>query len=1100
MQLRFLLRSLWYYRKSHLGVVAGTMVGAMVLLGALLAGDSVGAALKRLAELRVGKTEYVLTVGDRFVGESLAESIELNLGMESAPILMLRGSASRSEMSLLAPQMQVMGVDERYWKFAPTPTNPPNFDARNTVAVNQRLAERLQLKEGESFVVRLEKPGLLSRDAPMSGSKDNVIGIRVTVSAVISDDQFGRFGLEANQISPFTLFAPINWVQEQIEYPGRANLILLKDSSNEKGKQDSKDVFTLVDPLLTLADYGLSLVDIPLAEATEIRSERVFLDKVMVAAIQKRIPLAEPVITYLANTLETSSRETPYSMVTAVDPEAAPFLDEALGSDEAVVTQWLADDLEAAVGDSLDISYYVVDQSSLLVEATSSYTIRSIVPHSGLVADSLWMPDFPGVAGAEDSSDWDAGMPLDLDRIRDNDEEYWDDFKGAPKAFISLASGEAQWSNRWGAYTGLRVPKSFQGSDELTEEIRAVLDPRMLGMQTVSLRDAALESANSPVDIGGLFIGMSFFLIIASLSLVGMLFSFSIQQVNRENALLSSLGISDKRIYRWRFAGALLIVVVGSLAAVPLAYGYTFGVLRFLETIWSENSVGSMFGVSRSLKTIAIGIVTNIGLAMGSIWFVLRKQSKTQASFRLQQGSEESGIGGRTMGRWSLKMGSAGLAGGLTLFGLSLLGKLPLQIGFFLVGFCLLAGGLGICAFRLNSARVIGGELLNLAKLGRLNNGRRPMRSLTVVGTLACGVFLVVSVAAFRKEKDTSGDDPKNGYGGYAYWAETSIPLSDPADYSGPDNLFGLDGDNAINPIRVGQGDDASCFNLNQTANPRLLSLDSSTLATRGAFTFHSIREGLDSSEGWNLLKEIYDDSVVPAFVDSATLQWALKRKLGDRLVYTDNGGNTFEVELIGAISDTVFQGSLILDESVFLEKYPQHEGYQLFLLDSWDSDIEKSRSRIESVLSAWGGQVEIASDRLQSFHEVENTYIAIFHVLGGLGVILGSAGLGVVVARNLSERRHEFALMDAIGIPNRVRKKVVFSELKSLICWGMGIGICAAIVSIVPSMSHLGVAAPVLNVSILVVAILINAGFWSFLGYSRNVPVLADLQRDFES
>ena len=119
------------------------MVGAMVLLGALLAGDSVGAALKRLAELRVGKTEYVLTVGDRFVGESLAESIELNVGMESAPILMLRGSASRSEMSLLAPQMQVMGVDERYWKFAPTPTNPPNFDARNTVAVNQRLAERL---------------------------------------------------------------------------------------------------------------------------------------------------------------------------------------------------------------------------------------------------------------------------------------------------------------------------------------------------------------------------------------------------------------------------------------------------------------------------------------------------------------------------------------------------------------------------------------------------------------------------------------------------------------------------------------------------------------------------------------------------------------------------------------------------------------------------------------------------------------------------------------------------------------------------------------------------------------------------------------------
>ncbi len=188
------------------------------------------------------------------------------------------------------------------------------------------------------------------------------------------------------------------------------------------------------------------------------------------------------------------------------------------------------------------------------------------------------------------------------------------------------------------------------------------------------------------------------------------------------------------------------------------------------------------------------------------------------------------------------------------------------------------------------------------------------------------------------------------------------------------------------------------------------------------------------------------------------------------------------------------------MDEETFLKRYPQHEGYQLFLLDAWGADIERKRAQIESVLSSWGGEVVIASERLQAFHEVENTYIAIFHVLGGLGVILGSAGLGVVVARNLTERRHEFALMDAIGIPARVRRTIVIKELKSLIGWGMGIGICAAIVSIIPSMSHLGVVGPLFNVSILVVAILINAGIWSYFGYRRNVPAIADLQRDFES
>ncbi len=1099
MQFAFLVRSLWHHRKSHLGVLAGTVVGATVLLGALFAGDSVSGTLKRLASLRVGQAEYVLTVGDRFVSETLADSIEESLNLDAAPILMLRGSASRSEINRQAPQIQALGVDERFWEFAPTSTDAPSLEKRGTVAVNRRLADRLQLEAGDAFILRIEKPGLLSRDAPLSGSKDNMIGIRVTVAAVMSDDQFGRFGLEANQIAPFSLFAPISWIQEQIEQPDRVNLLLMKRDSGEVETLSASQVSEAIAPLMGLEDYGLSLVDIPLAGATELRSERVFLDEAVVAAAQDRIADVEPVITYLANGLKVGDRETPYSMVTAVDPGAAPFLGAPLGANETVITQWLADDLGAEPGDRIDIRYYVVDTGSRLVEESRSYTIRSVAPLSGLVADSLWMPDFPGVADAEDSADWDAGMPLDLDRIRDKDEDYWDDYKGAPKAFISLEAGVEQWASRWGAFTALRVPYSAKSATELEAELNDLLDPRMIGMQTVAFREGALDSANSPVDIGGLFIGMSFFLIVAALSLVGMLFSFSMQQVNRENALLSALGIGERRIYRWRLAGAALLVTVGTLAALPLAIGYTTGILRFLETIWSEDSVGSIFSFSVSAPTVAIGMGANILLALGAIWFVLRKQSKTQASFRLQQGSEEGEDAPASKGRWALRIGSAGLAGALSLLGLSLLGKLPMQIGYFLVGFCGLVGGLGICSFRLSFARAIAGGAINPMVMGRLNNGRRPLRSLTVVGTLACGVFLVVSVAAFRKEKDTSGNDPKNGYGGYTYWAETSIPLSDPDDYSGDDNLFELDGESVL-PIRTGQGDDASCFNLNQTANPRLLGLSSERLSQRGAFTFHSVKKGLDGSDGWALLRDSSDPDVVPAIIDSATLQWALKRKLGDRLSYVDDSGRVFEVELVGAIRDTMFQGSLLIDEARFLERFPQNEGYRLFLADAWDEPIDAKRARIESSLGPWGGQVEIASDRLQAFHEVENTYIAIFHVLGGLGVILGSAGLGVVVARNLSERRHEFALLDAMGIPSDTRRRIVFSELRSLVGWGMGIGLIAAVVSIVPSMTHLGVAAPVFNLAILVVAIVLNAAFWSYLGYRRNTPAIADLQRDFDS
>ena len=1099
MQLKFLAQSLWHYRKSHLGVLAGTALGATVLLGALFAGDSVSGALKRLASLRVGQAEYLLAAGDRFVREDLASDLASGLGVPAAPALMLRGSASRSDRDLLAPNVQALGVDARFWEFAPSPDEGPDFEKANTVAVNQRLADRLQLEVGDTFVLRIEKPGLLSRDAPLSGSKENVIGIRVTVADIRSDDQYGRFSLQANQISPFTIFAPIEWIQEQIERNDRANLILLGSGENFESVGDQQ-LLSRVEPYLTLEDYGLSAVDVLLSQSTEIRSERVFIDEAIAAAIQASIPDTQPLITYLANSLRVGGKDTPYSMVTAVSQSAAPFLGSGLQSGEVAITSWLAEDLGAGVGDSLDLSYYIVDDASELVEEMTSYTIRAVLPHEGLVADRLWMPDFPGVADAEDSADWDAGIPLDLDRIREKDEEYWDDYKGAPKAFIALEAGEREWANRWGVYTALRVPAESLSKEELIATILSQLDPLMIGARMRPFRKAALDSAVSPVDIGGLFISMSFFLIVASLSLVAMLFSFFMQQVNRENALLVSLGIGPKRIGRWRLLSSFIIVLISTLLALPLATGYTWGILRFLETIWSSDSTGPLFAFRASSETIAIGVLANILLALATIWYTLGRQSKTQASFRLQQGSEETFLGRERKCRLSQVVGICGIGFGGATLTLSLLHMLPIQVGYFLAGFCWLVGGIGICASRIGRDPNSKGPVIDARRVGRLNNGRRPMRSLTVVGTLACGVFLVVSVAAFRKEKDTSGNDPKNGYGGFAFWAETSIPLSDPADYSGPDNLFNVASEEAIAAIRIGEGDDASCFNLNQTANPRLLGMSSDYFQERGAFTFHSIREGLDASQGWNLLKTDVGSEVIPAFIDRATLQWALKRKLGDRLTYTDSAGRPFKVELVGAVSDTVFQGSLLIDENALLDKYPQHEGYQIFLIDDWGGELDQIRARLESWLSPWGGRVEIAYDRLQAFHEVENTYIVIFHVLGGLGVILGSAGLGVVVARNLSERRHEFALLDAIGIPNTVRKKIVFSELRSLLGWGLGIGLCAATVSIIPSMSHLGVAAPVFNLSLLIIAILLNAAFWSYIGYRGNVPVVADLQRDFES
>ena len=63
---RYLARSLVHHRHATLGVFAGAVLGATVLLGALFAGASVRASLARAAEQRTGQATQVVTAGDRF--------------------------------------------------------------------------------------------------------------------------------------------------------------------------------------------------------------------------------------------------------------------------------------------------------------------------------------------------------------------------------------------------------------------------------------------------------------------------------------------------------------------------------------------------------------------------------------------------------------------------------------------------------------------------------------------------------------------------------------------------------------------------------------------------------------------------------------------------------------------------------------------------------------------------------------------------------------------------------------------------------------------------------------------------------------------------
>jgi putative ABC transport system permease protein len=1070
---QYILRSLLHYRFAYLGVLAGAVLGATVLLGALFAGDSVAASLKQIGAYRIGQTTHLLAAGDRFFRQALADDFSAAAKIPAAPLIYARGTASIPTGRATANQIQLVGVTDAFWSFAPQPPAISVDAARSSVAINDTLARRLQLKAGDTLIIRLQKPGIIVGNAPVAGAESTLQSLRCTVAHVVDDTAFGRFSLDATQVPQPSVFLPIELLQQAIERPGRANVLLL----NATGVTQPPTVADLEGTLratATLADYGLTLKWIEAARMFEIASDRIFIDPEIAEALMSALPTARTVVSYLVNELRLQDRATPYSIVTATSSEAAPFLPPDLGPKEVVLNDWLADDLQAKAGDEIRLTYYQAGSGDALIEADTTFKVRAVIPLQGLAADKSWMPAFPGISDVANTSDWDPGLPLDLNRIRPKDEKYWDDHRGAPKAFLSPDAGRSLWSTRWGNYTALRIPFDQSREAELNTTILRALRPELNQLSLRNLRASANESAQSAVDFGGLFVGMSFFLILAALGLVAMLFQLSLLQRNREDALLGAVGISNRKLLRWRLSEGVIILILAAVAGLGLATLYTRGILRFLESIWAGQGGGSTFVFSAHPTSIGIGAGTFLLLSLFVLWLAIRRLRRRALSIRLAAQVEDTAPLHRVRRR-SRALALIAVVIGVAAIAIS--GRsIPPQGAFYLAGFAFLVAGIAFCRSWMALPGSSDAADFNANHLGAVNLKSRRARSLTVVGLIATAVFMVLSVASFRKHVGSDWLNRSSGTGGFAFWVETTAPQNLPRENRAKGfEIFQRHTAELgeIIPLRAGVGDNVNCFNLNTSSQPKLLAVDAAALARRNAFA-PKVPAGGSESTGWNVLRVNHTTDAIPAFVDETTLMWALKRKVGDVLTYADENGRTFDVRIAGVLPDSIFQGYLIVDESPFLARFPSSAGYSVFLLDAREpAALEPLRGRLETTLRDAGGRVDITRDVLAAFHEIENTYIAIFNVLGSLGVILGSLGLAIVVARNLRERRGEFAVMSAIGIPRSVMARMVFSEFGRLVGWGIAIGTLASVVAVWPSITALPAAPTLLLVCGMIVGII---------------------------
>ena len=1083
-------RSLIHFWQIHLAVLLGAAVATAVLTGALLVGDSVRGSLRDLTLDRLDSIDHVMLSG-RFFRETLAADLKASLTIDErygsvVPAMLLSGTAVNASTQARASRVQIQGIDEDFLDFwsASETGELSDFLKKQprqlfpSVIINQSIEKELNVEVGGTLLISFQKQSDIHPEFLLGrrDTSDVVQTLRLTVSKIIPNSGVGRFGLRPNQSLPFNAYVSLPVLQKALGQNAKVNAILISSPAIH-ATDATKRLAEKLEQVLKLDDFGLTLrgVDDHFSlETSQFVLEPNIIKLANTVATENQIPVTT-VMTYLANEISGNGKTVPYSTITALgvneqmrgqtseQPDNHVLFNATrLGEGDILLNEWAASELKAQVGDVIDVSYYIVGRKEQFLTKHAQFRLKGVVALEGLATDRELTPKFPGVHDADDMSEWDTPFPVDFNRIRPEDEAYWDEFGAAPKAFVSAATGMRLWSSRFGSLTAIRFGAIPGENLQITQKVfhaqlRKMIFSEQFGFVFQPVKAQGLEAASGATDFSMLFIGFSLFLIISAALLVGLLFRLGVEGRAGEIGVLLTSGYPLSTV-RWRFMteGGIL-AGIGSAIGLVGAIGYAWLMMAGLRTWWVA-AVGTQFlSLHVSSLSLLLGYFISIVVVLASVGWTIRRLGKISVRSLIAGVTElEEKASGRVVRIFAFA--TTGIALAPVLF--ALISNASSSPGlFFASGALLLIAGFSFLALWLksDSASEASSSRGGIARIGVRNCARRPGRSMLCAALVGCACFVIVAVGANRHVHTGHNTSlaQTSGTGGFALVAEADVPLHH--DLNSEAGRFELGfserdetvmAQSRIIPLRVLPGEDVSCLNLYQPQNPRILGV-SKDLVARGGFQFQAILD--EERTPWRLLDEELGEGVVPAIGDYNSVMWILHLGLGKDLIIRDELGELLKLRLVGLLRGSIFQSELLISEANFTKYFPSQSGQGYFLIQTPPKDAEEVTQVLENVLRNHGFDVTSTTEKLANYRTVENTYLSTFQTLGGFGLLLGTLGLGLILLRNAIERRGELATLRAFGFRRLTLSAMLLIENAFLLLTGMTIGAVSALIAVAP-------------------------------------------------
>ncbi|MHB9132459.1 MAG: ABC transporter permease [Armatimonadota bacterium] len=1059
--LRLIARSLCYYWRTGVLVLLGIAVATAVITGSLIVGNSVSGSLRKTALQRLGRIDAAL-VSPRFFREAVAQEIaQANPGSTIVPIALLHGAVRNAAGEATIPNITIIGVDDADFNKLYHPPHLPSLTGRQAV-INDALARDLDVTDGDALLISVDRQVTQPSTSLFSHRKreKTVHTMRLQVTGILPAVGVGAFALDAGTYTPRNLFVSRTWLTAQLGKADLANAILATGSTQASLQTSFRQA-------CTLRDFGLTLTPHPQQGYLVLHSDGIVFNDTQIHATVDAAKACHAMqmstSMYLATTVQkVGGSSVSYALIAGSDSSDPAVKDKSMGSKSIILNEWTARDLDAHPGDRVRLSYFIPSRDGVYRTASADFTVLDITDKTG---DPDLVPPFEGITTAKTITDWSPPFPIDMRRVTARDEEYWQRYRTTPKALLTLNALRSMWQHGpenaqadW--VTGVYLVPDH-GTDlntlqaQFPNTLLQRLSPEEMGMVFRPVREQALAAAKGTNDFGELFLSMSFFLVLAAAGLAGMMMRLLAMRRAGEIGIMLAGGISHGTILRVIIGEGIVLTVAGVILGVPIGALYAYGIIHALASWW-QGAVGtSALWVFITPSSLLIGAISGLIIGVLTVtWaaWTLRKR----APLELLSGAQAMGM----LPSSKRRNITHGLFIVMLLFplGLFLAGAhLDRQTVFFGSGASLLIAGLLGCYVGLLHSLDIRG-ILSLPRLALRSAAANRGRSMLVIGLLSGAAFLLVTVAANTRDYSRADVTQRDsGAGGFTLRAVSSLPIRyDFGTSTGRANLAftpedeKLFADVTVLSFLASPGDDISCLNISRATYPRILGV-SDEMITRGGF--HITTEIASPNNPWQLLKN-KNKQTVPTFGDTDSVLWSLRSNLGQIYTMPGSHGKQISLRFAGLLSGSIFAGELLVDEQHFRQLYPEVDAPSYFLIATPPGKEETVAAALRRNLGDLGLDIRSTREVLNDYSRVQNTYLATFMALGGLGLLLGTLGLVVVLLRNAQERRSEFALLLATGFHQADIARLLVIENAGLLVVGICCGAISALIAIIPQIT----------------------------------------------